>query len=153
MGISQDPAGSRGTPGEYGNFTRRSVEDAAPYKARVFDRQLVRVGSASPRLPRPLRGLAMTNRDWCPFNDGLYGLPVRRRERHAAPLHAPPRQPFQVTVVLLIPARTVCPAPAKCSPLHRQDRSARQQYRRSHFSGYRYTRHRRGEGSLPSASA
>ncbi len=62
MGISQDPAGSRGTPGEYGNFTRRSVEDAAPYKARVFDRQLVRVGSASPRLPRPLRGLAMTTR-------------------------------------------------------------------------------------------
>ena len=86
MGISQDPAGSQGTPGEYGNFTRRGVEDAAPYKARVLDRQLVRVGSASPRLPRPLWGLAMTNRDWCRFNDGLYGLPVRRRERHAAPL-------------------------------------------------------------------
>ena len=76
MGISQDPAGSRGTPGEYGNFTRRIVEDAAPYKARVFDRQLVRVGSAFPRLhpkgtssrfglraPRPLWGLAMTSRD------------------------------------------------------------------------------------------
>ena len=61
VAISQDPAGSQGTPGEYGNFTRRSVEDAAPYKARVFDRQLVRVGSASPRLPQPRWGLAMTN--------------------------------------------------------------------------------------------
>ena len=61
VAISQDPAGSQGTPGEYGNFTRRSVEDAAPYKARVVDRQLVRVGSASPRLPQPRWGLAMTN--------------------------------------------------------------------------------------------
>ena len=37
MGISQDPAGSQGTPGEYGNFTRRGVEDAAPYKACAVD--------------------------------------------------------------------------------------------------------------------
>ena len=29
----QHSAGSQGTPGEYGNFTRRGVEDTAPYKA------------------------------------------------------------------------------------------------------------------------
>ena len=51
-----------------------------------LSRRPVRAAAAFPRLPRPLWGLAMTNRDWCPFNDGLYGLPVRRRERHAAPL-------------------------------------------------------------------
>ena len=32
VAISQHPAGSQGTPGEYGNFTRRGVEDTAPYK-------------------------------------------------------------------------------------------------------------------------
>ncbi|MFR2094612.1 MAG: hypothetical protein ACLS4V_06950 [Oscillospiraceae bacterium] len=41
MAISQYPAGSQGTPGEYGNFTRRSVEGAALYKARAFARQSV----------------------------------------------------------------------------------------------------------------
>ena len=35
VAISQYPAESQGTPGEYGNFTRRGVEDAAPYKARA----------------------------------------------------------------------------------------------------------------------
>ena len=35
MAISQNTAGSQGTPGEYGNFTRRGVEDAAPYKECV----------------------------------------------------------------------------------------------------------------------
>ena len=29
----QHSAGSQDTPGEYGNFTRRGVEDTAPYKA------------------------------------------------------------------------------------------------------------------------
>ena len=33
MGISQDPAGLQEGLGEYGNFTRRGVEDTAPYKA------------------------------------------------------------------------------------------------------------------------
>ena len=37
MAISQNTAGSQGTPGEYGNFTRRGVEDAAPYKTCAFD--------------------------------------------------------------------------------------------------------------------
>ena len=41
VAISQYPAGSQGTPGEYGNFTRRGVEDAALYKARAFARQSV----------------------------------------------------------------------------------------------------------------
>ena len=35
VAISQNTAGSQGTPGEYGNFTRRGVEDAAPYKECV----------------------------------------------------------------------------------------------------------------------
>ena len=33
VAISQDPAGLQEGLGEYGNFTRRGVEDAAPYKA------------------------------------------------------------------------------------------------------------------------
>ena len=37
MGISQDPAGLQEGLGEYGNFTRRGVEDAAPYKTCAFD--------------------------------------------------------------------------------------------------------------------
>ena len=41
VAISQNTAGSQGTPGEYGNFTRRGVEDAALYKARAFARQSV----------------------------------------------------------------------------------------------------------------
>ena len=35
MGISQDPAGLQEGLGEYGNFTRRGVEDAAPYQECV----------------------------------------------------------------------------------------------------------------------
>ena len=35
VAISQNTAESQGTPGEYGNFTRRGVEDAAPYKECV----------------------------------------------------------------------------------------------------------------------
>ena len=35
MAISQNTAGSQGTPGEDGNFRRRGVEDAAPYKECV----------------------------------------------------------------------------------------------------------------------
>ena len=35
VGISQDPAGLQEGLGEYGNFTRRGGEDAAPYKARA----------------------------------------------------------------------------------------------------------------------
>jgi len=41
VGISQDPAGLQEGLGEYGNFTRRGVEDAALYKARAFARQSV----------------------------------------------------------------------------------------------------------------
>ena len=37
MGISQDPAGLQEGLGEYGNFTQRGVEDAAPYKTCAFD--------------------------------------------------------------------------------------------------------------------
>ena len=33
-----------------------------PYKARAFARQLVQIGSASPRLPRPLWGLSGSQR-------------------------------------------------------------------------------------------
>ena len=67
MAISQYPAGSQGTPGEYGNFTRRGVEGAALYKARAFARQSVQIGSAFPRLPRAQSALAMTNRRLSPF--------------------------------------------------------------------------------------
>ena len=61
VAISQDPAGSQGTPGEYGNFTRRSVEDAAPYKARVFDRQVSTGRQCLPEIATARWGLAMTN--------------------------------------------------------------------------------------------
>ena len=37
VGISQDPAGLQEGLGEYGNFTRRGGEDAAPYKTCAFD--------------------------------------------------------------------------------------------------------------------
>ena len=45
MAISQYPAGSQGTPGEYGNFTRHSVENAALYKARAVGNHTTKLGA------------------------------------------------------------------------------------------------------------
>ena len=45
MAISQYPAGSQGTPGEYGNFTRHSVENAALYKARAVGDHTTKLGA------------------------------------------------------------------------------------------------------------
>ena len=45
MAISQYPAGSQGTPGEYGNFTRHGVENAALYKARAVGNHTTKLGA------------------------------------------------------------------------------------------------------------
>ena len=52
--------------------------------------------------------LAMTNRGWCRFNDGLYGLPVRRREGHA-----PPLQREAGDQRILHNSFFICPAPTR----------------------------------------
>ena len=85
VAISQYPAGSQGTPGEYGNFTRRGVEDAAPYnggcRTRVPSRDC-HVGLRPPRNDKPLAfivlSIACTGRQHCagsgmplPYN-GVY---------------------------------------------------------------------------------
>ena len=55
MAISQYPAGSQGTPGEYGNFTRRGVEDAAPYKTCAFDDSTRKFATAKGAQGAPLQ--------------------------------------------------------------------------------------------------
>ena len=82
MAISQYPVGSQGTPGEYGNFTRHSVENAALYKARAVGNHTTKLGACKALRERrytPYFGV-------CRFHGRLYGSGVRSREGHAAPL-------------------------------------------------------------------
>ena len=83
VAISQYPAGSQGTPGEYGNFTRRGVEDAAPYKARA-------VGGMPPNLQPARRSLSAATDaiGWYVFIGTLYELEVPSRDCHVASLLA-----------------------------------------------------------------
>ena len=70
MAISQYPAGSQGTPGEYGNFTRHSVENAALYKARAVGNHTTKLGACKALRQRrytPYFGV-------CHFDGGWYGL-------------------------------------------------------------------------------
>ena len=55
-----------------------AATDARNWSMRFY-RQPVRIGNAFPRLPRPLRGLAMTIRGWCHFNANLYRLFLQSR--------------------------------------------------------------------------
>ena len=84
VAISQYPAGSQGTPGEYGNFTRRGVEDAAPYKARA-------VGGMPPNLQPARRSLSAATPILrrLPFNGSRYGAAVPSRDCHVG--RWPPR--------------------------------------------------------------
>ena len=59
VAISQYPAGSQGAPGEYGNFTPRGVEDAAPYKARAVGDHATKPGACKALTERRYR------RNWC----------------------------------------------------------------------------------------
>ena len=83
MAISQYPAGSQGTPGEYGNFTRHSVENAALYKARAVGNHTTKLGACKALRERrytPYFGV-------CHFNDSLFGSAAYRRARLSPPLH------------------------------------------------------------------
>ena len=74
MAISQYPAGSQGTPGEYGNFTRHSVENAALYKARAVGNHTTKLGACKALRERrytPYFGV-------CHFNDSLLGSAAYR---------------------------------------------------------------------------
>ena len=76
MAISQYPAGSQGTPGEYGNFTRHSVENAALYKARAVGNHTTKLGACKALRERrytPYFGV-------CHFNGGRYGTAVPSRD-------------------------------------------------------------------------
>ena len=82
MAISQYPAGSQGTPGEYGNFTRHSVENAALYKARAVGNHTTKLGACKALRERrytPYFGV-------CHFNDSLFGSAAYRRARLSPPL-------------------------------------------------------------------
>ena len=82
MAISQYPAGSQGTPGEYGNFTRHSVENAALYKARAVGNHTTKLGACKALRERrytPYFGV-------CHFNDRLFGSAAYRRARLSPPL-------------------------------------------------------------------
>ena len=82
MAISQYPAGSQGTPGEYGNFTRHSVENAALYKARAVGDHTTKLGACKALRERrytPYFGV-------CHFNDSLFGSAAYRRARLSPPL-------------------------------------------------------------------
>ena len=82
VAISQYPAGSQGTPGEYGNFTRHSVENAALYKARAVGNHTTKLGACKALRERrytPYFGV-------CHFNDSLFGSAAYRRARLSPPL-------------------------------------------------------------------
>ena len=82
MAISQYPAGSQGTPGEYGNFTRHGVENAALYKARAVGDHTTKLGACKALRERrytPYFGV-------CHFNDSLFGSAAYRRARLSPPL-------------------------------------------------------------------
>ena len=82
MAISQYPAGSQGTPGEYGNFTRHGVENAALYKARAVGDHATKLGACKALRERrytPYFGV-------CHFNDSLFGSAAYRRARLSPPL-------------------------------------------------------------------
>ena len=82
MAISQYPAGSQGTPGEYGNFTWHGVENAAPYKARAAGDHATKLGACKALRERrytPYFGV-------CHFNDSLFGSAAYRRARLSPPL-------------------------------------------------------------------
>ena len=88
MAISQYPAGSQGTPGEYGNFTRHGVENAALYKARAVGDHATKLGACKALRERrytPYFGV-------CHFNGGRYGTAVPSRDCHVASLLAMTRQ-------------------------------------------------------------
>ena len=71
----------------FGSAVQRRERHAAPLQGACGRRWLVRAASAFPRLPRPLWGLAMTNRGGHPrFIDGPLITPVQRREGTARPL-------------------------------------------------------------------
>ena len=77
MAISQNTAGSQGTPGEYGNFTRRGVEDTAPYKACASGVHATKPTACKALTERRYR------RNWSVrFIDALYGLQVPSRDCH-----------------------------------------------------------------------
>ena len=76
VAISQYPAGSQGTPGEYGNFTWHGVENAAPYKARAAGDHATKLGACKALRERrytPYFGV-------CHFNGGRYGTAVPSRD-------------------------------------------------------------------------
>ena len=82
MAISQNTAGSQGTPGEYGNFTRHGVENAALYKARAVGDHATKLGACKALRERrytPYFGV-------CHFNDSLFGSAAYRRARLSPPL-------------------------------------------------------------------
>ena len=82
MAISQYPAESQGTPGEYGNFTRHGVENAALYKARAVGNHTTKLGACKALRERrytPYFGV-------CHFNDSLFGSAAYRRARLSPPL-------------------------------------------------------------------
>ena len=82
MAISQYPAGSQSTPGEYGNFTRYGVENAALYKARAVGDHATKLGACKALRERrytPYFGV-------CHFNDSLFGSAAYRRARLSPPL-------------------------------------------------------------------
>ena len=69
----QHSAGSQGTPGEYGNFTRRGVEDTAPYKACASG-----VHATKPTACKALTERRYRRNRFVPFIDALYQSMVRR---------------------------------------------------------------------------
>ena len=82
MAISQNTAGSQGTPGEYGNFTRRGVEDAAPYKACA-------VGRVPQNLQLPMALAERRYSQICKHARSAMPLSIL-----AAPLPGSPRRPL-----------------------------------------------------------
>ena len=103
MAISQNTAGSQGTPGEYGNFTRHSVENAALYKARAVGDHTTKLGACKALRERrytPYFGV-------CHFNDSLSLTPVRHRDWLPPPLQRTPRPfPKKCRSLLVLPGET-----------------------------------------------
>ena len=71
VAISQYPAGSQGTPGEYGNFTRHSVENAALYKARAVGNHTTKLGAC--KALRERRYIGVCGRRSCHETCSLQG--------------------------------------------------------------------------------